>query len=184
MDIISLLNLNTHNQSFLFVIYSFSLFLNQSQQMGRHLKVHHDGADVHNRCDQRRRHNSRIHVKLLGKQRKHASDHFGDQNSGYQGDGYKKRQHWVPITNHHVYTIDNSQCGAHQNRHPEFLENNPEDIPKMDFIQRQSPDNQRRTLGTAVSACIRQHRNEGNKERNRGKRSLIVCNNRLGECGG
>ena len=64
MDIISLLNLNTHNQSFLFVIYSFSLFLNQSQQMGRHLKVHHDGADVHNRCDQRRRHNSRIHVKL------------------------------------------------------------------------------------------------------------------------
>ena len=76
MDIKSLLNLNTHNQSFLFVIYSFSLFLNQSQQMGRHLKVHHDGADVHNRCDQRRRHNSRIHVKLLGKQRKHASDHL------------------------------------------------------------------------------------------------------------
>ena len=65
---------------------------------------------------------------------------------------------------------------------PEFFEDDFENVPETYFIQRQTADNQCRTLGTTVSAGIHQHWNEGDKERDCGEGILVSCDD--GACNG
>lgn len=76
--------------------------------------------------------------------------------------------------------VCHSQSGADQEGNPEFLEHDAENIPELDFIQGDSTDDQGGTLGTAVSACVHQHGNEGHEKRDGGEGVFVSGDN--GSC--
>ena len=83
------------------------------------------------------------------------------------------------VTDHHINSVDYRKSRSHKNGHPELFENHLENIFKMNLVKGNTADNQRRALGAAVSAGVRQHRDEGNEKRNGSKCFLIVRDDRL-----
>ena len=56
--------------------------------MARQLEINHQAARIHDRRDHRRRHDRRVEMDRLRRNRKHTSDRLRDDNRAEQADNY------------------------------------------------------------------------------------------------
>ena len=64
--------------------------------MARQLEINHQAARIHDRRDHRRRHDRRVEMDRLRRNRKHTSDRLRDDNRAEQADNYRQADEYLP----------------------------------------------------------------------------------------
>ena len=99
---------------------------------------------------------------LLGQHRQRAAhklgDHDGAQHGGADREGLQRSD---PVQHHQPAVVGDGQRCAAQERHAEFLPDDPEDVLEFQLTQGQCADDRDGGLAAGVAAGVHQHRDAG-----------------------
>ena len=105
-----------------------------------------------------------------------AANGLGQHDSGQKAQYHCKAEHFLARkTDYQLYIIDQSQQDAHNDAYPQFLPENPQDIPGFNLSHCHAADNHGAALAARIAASICQHGNEGHQQRYHRKGRLVLC---------